>query len=285
MATRLSRKLAGSSTVLDGKNSRRVDVYTSDYTSEIAAMIDANLPKIGTEHPSIPGLFVDSYSFSPVEDGHLDISVNSSNDGFFTILENPKTSAETAPRLQFGVKQVTVKIPAFALASKSLSQGTAQVGSVNVWQPIEMAYEEYRAMVSYRVIVPTLNLADVNAMSEEIHKIHTLSGVRFEMQPWNQTPYDKTHDEVTYFWVRDQGTKDPRTLPGWNQTQAARVSIPPLIPNTGTPGLIRKPYTNITAIPGIDAYDANQNPLPPDYFTIPYAVENPNGWMSLPGMT
>ncbi|WP_230679200.1 hypothetical protein, partial [Streptococcus pneumoniae] len=78
------------------------------------------------------------YSFSPVEDGRLDISVNSSNDGFFTILENPKATSDTAPRLQFGVKQVTVKIPAFALASKSLSQGTTQVGSVNVWQPVEM---------------------------------------------------------------------------------------------------------------------------------------------------
>lgn len=284
MATRLGLKIAGSSSVIDGTSVRRIDAYTSDYTSEAAAILDAGLPGLHTEHPSFPGVFADSISFSPTEDGRYDISVNYSNDGSFKLMENAKNDAESGPRLQFGVKQVTVKIPAFALASKSLSQGATQVGSVNVWEPIEMSYEETRAMVSYRVVVPSLNLADINAMSEEIHKIHTLGGVRFEFQPWSQTPHNKDKDEITYYWIRDQGTKNPRELVGWDQTKALRISIPPVIPNTGTPALIRKPYTNITAIPGIDAYDANQNPFPPDYFTIPYAIDNPNGWMSLPGL-
>lgn len=284
MATRLALRIAGSSSVVDGTSDRLVDVWTSDYTSRAAAIADAALPKYNTEHPNNPGLFVDSYRFVPVEDGRFDIEVNYSNDGSYRLFENPRPNTEDGARLQFGVKQVTVKIPAFAIANKSLSQGSSQVGSVKVWEPISLSYEEYRAMVSYRVVVPTITLANVNAMSEQIHKIHTLAGVKFEMMPWSQNPHSRTEDEVTYYWVRDMGTIDPRTLPGWNQAQAARISIPPVIPNTA-PALIRLPYTNIVAIPGIDAYDAQQNPFPPDYFTVPFAVENPNGWMSLPGLT
>lgn len=282
MANRVGLRVAGSSSVVDGKSDRWVDVYTTDYTSRAAALLDAQLPRYGTQHPNQPGIFVDSYSFTPVSDGRYDIAVNYSNDGSFKLLENVQQTPDDGPRLQFGIKTVRVVIPSFAMSNKSIPAGPTTSQLINSWEPVGIAYEEARAMVSYRVVVPTLNLADINVMSDQIHKIHLLGGVKFEMQPWSQVPQDKLHDQVTYYWVRDRGTIDPRQLPQWNAAQAMRLSIPPVISNTNPP-LIRLPYTNRIAIPSSIPFDADENPTEPDYFTIPFALEDLNGWMSLPG--
>ncbi len=287
----LVRRLSGQESVVSNTGvERRTEKWASTYPSQEAAIADPRLPKVGDAHPNNTRIKVDSISFSPEQDGAVQPTIYYSSDGAFEILENKKNTINDVARPGFGSKEFTVRIPSFHLAEGTVQTGTVQ-SFVYTWKENPEAatkYTEYRALLKYRVIVPSIDINEINFIHTQVMKIHLLGGVggglKYCFMAPEIIPEDSGHDRITYYWYLDQGTpRDPNIIGDGSDS----VIFPPMLPDL--PGYMRRPYHRIEAIPR-SGEDQDEIPFPPYFLQVRYAFEEINNvnyllqWQGLPGL-
>jgi hypothetical protein len=271
-------------------NIRIQRVYATMYQSAKAALIDPSLPQYGESHPTFGNAKVDNISCNPLPDGSLDVVVRYSNDGTFAVLAPPKQEVGGLVRWNWGRVTVQVKIPMYVKVPKSINNGqTGGTDLIYVWDDAERVYLEKRVALYATALVNKLSFTATTQVVNASDMVHKIQNVKMVCQPPDINPHSDKLDEISYAWIADNGTRDPRlssfAIASDYYSQANPNGIIALPPNVG--GKIRPPFTEVQAIPGLIQSDIHTGQIisgAPSWVNIPYANDDYDGWRTLPGL-
>lgn len=244
---------------------------------------------IGSVHPDVSGIFLDSIDYQPQTDGTYDIVGNYSSTNLF-VLENvnKKNILPSAPyyRYNFSTYDYTIDVPYGVRVTLNVPNATPP--SQKVWTYNSMKVAKTDVMLTIEVKPPKLSVTQVATIAKETHRIHRFASDG-GASDWlfiggTIRNANDTEDLVTYQWQRDSGDppwekKVPPIVPAANKLQYDPVN------DLGGSQTVWFPY--VTRAPHA-RYLMRQNPddntLQPIHTTImPYAL-NASGYTTLPGL-
>ncbi len=253
--------------------------------AEASAYLASQSVTIGSVHPDVPTIFLDSFSYEPQSDGTYDIVGNYSSTNLYVLENVNKKNVPSAPyyRLSFSTYDYTIDVPYGVRVTLNVPNATPP--TQKVWTANSTKVYKTDVLLTIEVKPAKLGLTQVAAIAKETHRVHRFAADG-GANDWlfiggSVRNASDTEDLVTYQWQRDSGDPDwvASTSPALT---AGKLSYNPLNDGGATvwfPYVARPPHAR---------WFMRQNPadntLQPLFTTIfPYTL-NATGYTTLPGI-
>lgn len=256
--------------------------------AEATAYLTGQSVTIGSTHPDVAGISLDSFSYEPQVDGTYDVIGNYSSNNLYVLENVNKKNLPSAPyfRMNFSTYDYTIDVPYGVRVTLNIPNATP--ASQKVWTANSTKVYKTDVLLTIEVRPAKLTLTQVATIAKETHRVHRFS-IDGGANDWlfmggNVRNMTDTEDVVTYQWQRDSGDPDwvASTSPSLT---AGKLSYNPLR-DSGNAATVWFPYV---ARPPHSRWFMRQNPddntLQPLFTTIfPYTL-NASGYSSLPGIS
>lgn len=271
----------------DINTSRAVRVFTTFYTSVVALQADEQFPPINSVHPLYPNITADRHDIAFQQDGTILLTVPYSNDGSGRISFNTQEDDEYF-RWGYGSVESEEVVPQFVAEEATVSQGGTAT-TIRIWAPVPTeaaTFKRVDALLTATVIVPKLNINQVQTILRQVGRIHQIplvGGDRYAFSAPDISARDNEFDRVVYTWVSDSGTLVPDDLPF--QSSPKSYVYPPGIQVGQDPTYyIRPPFWDIVAIPPPALQQGQTQQAEPSFGYKKRNSTALNGWVNLPGL-
>lgn len=279
-----SRSYTGS---LQTTTAQRVWKTETTSRAEASNWLTSQGVTLGSAHPDISGLFLDSITYSPETDGTYAITGNYSTTGLYVLEQVNKQNRASAPyvRMNFTTYDYSIDVPYAIRVTLNVPGNPAKY----IWTAQSQKVFKSDVLLAIEVRPGKLSLTDVALIAKETHRVHRFAADG-GANDWlfiggSIRNVSNTEDIVTYQWQRDSGDPDwvPSTVTP--ALQAGKLVFDPMkdASNASTvwfPYVARGPHSRW--IMRQNSADPSLQPL----FTtmLPYSL-NALGYKNLPGLS
>ncbi len=242
-------------------------------------------PHRGDTHPDDSNLIVNTVSYTPTGYGTL-VRAQYLPAEFIDSPPPEDTTGIEWTKIDSTFEDVDVNIPVFEIVTKSHPGPGGTVIENDYWQPVERTtpfrYTRLVHRITVNAIVPSAGdvstqLSLAVPISNQHNKIHTIGGLKYLFMADGIRRIKADQYQFTYRWIFDPGV--PNTI-DMQTGDHANIGI---IGSYGFPYAddlyIVPPYSRIDTAP--DGNDPTNSPV---VKVSPAYLEDPNGWLTLPGM-
>jgi len=183
--------------------------FRVDDISPGAALNADGIPVLGSQHPTLPTLKLDTYSVSSEASGTCVVDCNYSNDArFIDLRRQPNRDAPTWYHWGWSQRKVMIDIPV-AVRSVVLNQdANGNELTKTVWKIGKKQVSETRTIRPLTVRVNVSNVRNLDIISEQTDTLHMMpDGKWYHFEGANVTQVDDIGNyDISYTWEYDAGT-------------------------------------------------------------------------------